>query len=384
MAYRLVEERGLIEELLFSGGHFPDNPRVERQLYDIYALFIKEIPDTTFLVTAETAPHLRRGLLERDVDTGDFKLYEGPYFVFTRDIFFCSCSFGKPVIQTTGYKMSVDFRDLVKAYTEEAGFEHRFREFIKAPGGNVIASDGKLFVAMQALLDTAYALFMMETNGRVSFDEHYDHFYSEARSMYRACFGGKIVEIGTRELPSIVGKVDEDQHIDMIMTLPTSDTALVASTELALGKLSKMKKARVKAMMKNIVLQTGKLTGEEILKVYKDENGREGVAEYLDLVAEQLKAQGYKVIRLPYMDHELDPEDGARRYIPPITYFNVIYHGGKVFVPFYDIPWDEEAFAVYRDLGYEVVPVPATILLSAGGGLRCITNVLRHSNNRRK
>ncbi|MCP4229760.1 MAG: agmatine deiminase family protein [bacterium] len=384
MGYRLVEERGEIEELLFSGGDFPDNPRVERQLYDIYALLVREVPDTAFLVTAEAAPHLRRGLLERDIETGDFKLYEGPHFVFARDIFFCSLSFGKPVIQTTGYKMSSGLRDVIKTYTEEAGLGHRYREFIKAPGGNVIASDGKLFVAMHALLDTAHALFMMETGGRVSFDEHFDHFYSESRSMYRACFGGEIVEIGTREIPSITGKVDEDQHLDMIMTFPTADTALVASTELALDRLSDMKKTRAKKMMTNIVLQTGKLTGEEILKVYKEENGRDSVAEYLDTVAGQLESRGYNVIRLPYLDHELEPSDGARRYIPPISYFNVLYHGKKVFVPVYDIHWDDEAIGVYRDLGYEVVPVPATILLSAGGGLRCISNVLRRRNMRGK
>jgi agmatine/peptidylarginine deiminase len=225
---------------------------------------------------------------------------------------------------------------------------------------------------------------MMETNGRVSFDKHFDHFFSESRSMYRACFGGEIVAIGTRDAPSITGKVDEDQHIDMILTFPTPDTALVASTKSALGKLYKMKKARVEEMMKGIVLQTGKLTGDEILEVYKYENGRNGVAEYLDTVAGQLESRGYNIIRLPYLDHELDPADGARRYIPPISYFNVLYHGKKVFVPVYDIPWDDEAIGVYRDLGYEVVPVPATILLSAGGGLRCISNVLRRRNKRGK
>ena len=105
MGYRLVEERGFIKELLFSGGYYPDNQIVESQLYDVYALFVREIPDTAFLVTAEAAPYLRRGLLERDIETGDFKLYEGPYFVFTRDLFFCTLSYGKSVMQTTGYKM---------------------------------------------------------------------------------------------------------------------------------------------------------------------------------------------------------------------------------------------------------------------------------------
>jgi len=319
MGYRLVEERGKIRKLLFSGGYFPDNDRVERKLYDIYALLVKEVPDTTFLVNAEAAPHLRRALLERGIETGDFKLSEGPYFVFARDLFFCSVSYGKPVIQTTGYEMSSNLRGIIKAYTEEAGFEHRYREFIKAAGGNVIASDGKLYIGMQSIMGTAYALFMMETNGRVAFNKHFDHFHSESRSMYRACFGGEIIEIGTTEKPSIIGKATEDHHIDIIMTLPTPDTALVASTELALGRLSEMKKTEVDDMMKGIVLQTGKLTGEEILKVYEEENSKDGVTEYLDNVANQLKSRGLNVIRLPYLDTELDPPGGARRYIPSIT-----------------------------------------------------------------
>ncbi len=380
MGYRLVEERGKIEELLFSGGFFPDNARVERQLYDIYALLIKHVPNTTFLLNTEAAPQLRRGLAERDIGTRDFMVREGPYFVFARDLFFCSLSYGKPVIQTTGYEMSSSFREVIKAYTEEIGIEHRNREFIRAAGGNVLAVNGKLYVAMQSILDSAYALFMMETNGRVAFNKHFDHFYSESRSMYRACFGGEVIEIGTVDTPSIVGVVNVDHHIDTIMTLPTPDTALVASTELALGKLSEMKKTELDDMMKGIVLQTGRLTSDEILDVYREENGIDGVTEYLNIVALQLKSRGLNVIRLPYLDTELNPPGGARRYIPQISYFNVLYHGDKVFVPVYDIPWDDEAVGVYRDLGYEVVPVPATALMSAHGGLRCISNVLRRSN----
>ena len=197
--------------------------------------------------------------------------------------------------------------------------------------------------------------------------------------MYRACFGGEIDEIGTADYPSIVGRLDPTHHIDMVLTLPTPDTAIVASTVLALDILFEQSEKERLEFGTKITQQTGKFTAQRIIDMYRNQDKKAKIEKYLECIVNMLEEQGRKVFRLPFLDAQIDPPKGVRSYVPPITYTNVLYNEKKVYVPELRIPFDDIAFGIYRDLGYEVVPIPCTALLSAQGGLRCISNVTKRS-----
>lgn len=90
-----------------------------------------------------------------------------------------------------------------------------------------------------------------------------------------------------------------------------------------------------------------------------------------DRVATQLAAHGLQVTRMPV----LHGEDGEM-----LTWTNVVRdrHGGRsrVYVPDYGIPYlDRLARRVWRELGFDVFPVPSAGIISHGGAVRCVTNV---------
>lgn len=77
----------------------------------------------------------------------------------------------------------------------------------------------------------------------------------------------------------------------------------------------------------------------------------------------QLSQLGYEVVLLP------QPQLGKYR-----TYVNSLLLNGKVFVPVFEEPNDEEALAVYRSQGLEVFPVNSESLSDQGNGsVHCIT-----------
>ncbi len=75
-----------------------------------------------------------------------------------------------------------------------------------------------------------------------------------------------------------------------------------------------------------------------------------------------LEAAGYKVTRLPR------PEE------PMETYVNALFTNGTVFMPSYDESTDDDAEAVYKSLGFKVVPLSSSDLSNNGkGSIHCIT-----------
>lgn len=96
-------------------------------------------------------------------------------------------------------------------------------------------------------------------------------------------------------------------------------------------------------------------------------------------VEAELRAAGFRVDRLPILHGE---PLGTERRGSIVNWNNAVLtvREGmrRAYVPHYR--WagvDERAHAVWRDRGWEVVPVDVRAAISRGGGVRCLTQVLR-------
>jgi hypothetical protein len=100
-------------------------------------------------------------------------------------------------------------------------------------------------------------------------------------------------------------------------------------------------------------------------------------AKKFDAVAEQLAADGYKVVRIPVI-----PDVPARVYV---TYVNVILDGAReaggkptCYLPNFRgaEAMNEAAVGVWEGLGYRVVTIDCTDVFTKGGTLHCLVNVM--------
>ncbi|MBX3172467.1 MAG: agmatine deiminase family protein [Candidatus Eremiobacteraeota bacterium] len=104
-----------------------------------------------------------------------------------------------------------------------------------------------------------------------------------------------------------------------------------------------------------------------------------GVTEKYQRAAQQLTAQGYRVVRLPNLC-------GVGLSTPYLTYNNVLlenYAGARrVYLPVYDVPpLDDRAREIYRSHGFQVVDMPsARLSTKLWGAIRCATGELRVSD----
>jgi hypothetical protein len=90
-----------------------------------------------------------------------------------------------------------------------------------------------------------------------------------------------------------------------------------------------------------------------------------------DSVADELRRAGHRVIKLPFATTTRD-----RVYL---TYNNVVLSGRRVFMPVFDAPSDDEAEAVWRGEGFEVIRIPCGAIYGRGGTVHCLVNVLERS-----
>lgn len=90
-----------------------------------------------------------------------------------------------------------------------------------------------------------------------------------------------------------------------------------------------------------------------------------------DAVAAELAARGLLVARVPLVSLP----NGRL-----LSWTNVVTEsrdGAVAYVPAYGVPQDQAAHAVWRRLGFRVVPIDCATLVAWGGAVRCLTNVLR-------
>jgi agmatine/peptidylarginine deiminase len=114
-------------------------------------------------------------------------------------------------------------------------------------------------------------------------------------------------------------------------------------------------------------------------------------AALLDQVASQLEAEGYTVVRIPQPDQEPQAvtreilehhissdylkRTATRELLVTYSYTNSLLVNGKVLMPAYGFPTDEEARAVYEQvlLDYEVVLIDCSQVIEWGGAIHCTT-----------
>jgi hypothetical protein len=97
---------------------------------------------------------------------------------------------------------------------------------------------------------------------------------------------------------------------------------------------------------------------DEVLKPLPQKQMLTSVPEYKN----DLQALGYEVILLP-------PLEGTYR-----TYVNSLIVNNIVFMPIYNVPEDEEAKQIYKDLGYKVIPIKSANLSDYyNGSVHCQT-----------
>lgn len=99
-------------------------------------------------------------------------------------------------------------------------------------------------------------------------------------------------------------------------------------------------------------------------------------ATRFDRVAIELVARGFHVVRVPVV---VLPGGGSY-----VTYTNAVFDrdaaGKIVYLPTYRMPaLDDAAAALYRELGYRVVPIDVSTMYTMNGSLGCLVNVLARS-----
>ena len=85
----------------------------------------------------------------------------------------------------------------------------------------------------------------------------------------------------------------------------------------------------------------------------------------------QADGSPYRLTALPWPDPVMN-EDGERL---PATYANFLIINAAVLVPTYDVPQDEQALAVFRDIfpDREIIAIPCRPLVEQHGSLHCVT-----------
>jgi len=170
-----------------------------------------------------------------------------------------------------------------------------------------------------------------------------------------------------------------DHHVAMFMMTAGDGAVLVGDPSLAKGLLREGEAPAEPS--------PGRADGSAGASPSRDGFGRglcptgggadfsEATQRLFDAVAEQCRAAGYRVTRIPTV-----PGCDARTYL---TYLNVVIDqrdGHRiVYLPVYNaVPrLNEAAAAVWRSLGYEVQPVDCSAVYSHFGTLGCLVNVLR-------
>jgi hypothetical protein len=104
--------------------------------------------------------------------------------------------------------------------------------------------------------------------------------------------------------------------------------------------------------------------------------GQETQARF-DAVARACTRAGYRVVRMPVV-----PDRDGRTWLTPLNGILEQRDGKKrVFMPVYDgaMGLAAEATRIWKDLGYQVMPIDCSATYRHFGSLRCLVNVLRRT-----
>ncbi|HEX5138191.1 MAG TPA: agmatine deiminase family protein [Planctomycetota bacterium] len=170
---------------------------------------------------------------------------------------------------------------------------------------------------------------------------------ADVRSRIEDVFGRRLVVVADADSPLA------REHVDMYIGVAGPKTLLLGDPRAALAALDEGDDPR----------EFGRFKREKQL----------ALAEAYDVIEARLKEEGFEVRRIPI----LHAEDGVI-----LTWTNaVVETRGKtrrVYMPRYGLKrLDAIAQGVWKDLGWEPVPISAEAVIVLGGGVRCVTNTRR-------
>ena len=211
-------------------------------------------------------------------------------------------------------------------------------------GGNVVANEQHVFIGTNLFTDNA---------NRFPTPEYM------SQELLRT-FG--------RQAITVQGKDGEVPwcHTDMYLTPVTNNLVLVANPSEGIALLGGATRCDARKGDQPVELS------------FNLTDARSPLQRRFDDVADQVRARGYEVRRIPaLMNVEQDWM---------VTYNNVLMdeRNGRrsVYMPVYNIPLlDQAAAQVYQDLGFDVYGIDVSAIFRLGGAIRCLANVtLRQSH----
>lgn len=213
-------------------------------------------------------------------------------------------------------------------------------------GGNVLASEKRVFVGASVLQDNA------SLGAR-----------DKIESVLAELFGLPVVLVGDDKGKTPIA------HLDMFVTILDDKNVLVGSPTLAVDILKVADEASKKGLRERLFILPE--VGDEKVSTSIVERGPS-----FDSIAKSLSQAGVHVERIPYAD--------SRGGDFVVTYNNVIQEqrDGRhiVYMPTYEIPaLDEAARKTYEKLGCDVKPIDVAPISHLLGAVHCLTNVTERS-----
>lgn len=245
-------------------------------------------------------------------------------------------------------------------------------------GGNIISGDKKAIIGNLTIEDMIQKL-KIETGNREEL----------IKNLIESKIDKKLIIVGKDNPDTQVLEKQPISHIDLMVTLIDDNTAILASNYLAVNTLLKLSKEEMALQSKEFEDACGVHNMDDydqpLLNFYID-TYYESVTDMdynyehnLNSIEKELNNAGIKTIRVPFL-----PPIG--NVYPIVTYNNSLIEGGKsqkkVFLPVYNIKsLDEIAKNVYKQLGFEVIPIEVAAISRSLGALRCMSLVIDRMAN---
>jgi hypothetical protein len=273
-------------------------------------------------------------------------------------------------------------RAMARALADHLGWPHAVSG-LDFEGGNIVADERRAFVGAETIRANAVRLEVDDADVARRFERE---------------LGLPVLVVGP--LPQPVG------HIDMVLTpLGAGRLALAdpgRGAEIAERELEGSP-AGVEAFERACEAAFFGIPG---VRVLRDPDGKElrapplvgatkeaashcrSLAAVFDRLAEDLRREGYSVVRVPFLAGAREapreavdgerPEDGGGPGYPTLTYNNVLLEEGRVYLARYGLEaLDSAARRVFEEQGFEARPVDGLAVSAMyGGSLRCNVKVL--------
>ncbi len=192
-------------------------------------------------------------------------------------------------------------------------------------------------------------------------------------------YDNKIVVLGADNPATPTKERPATFHVDMGTTPIDGNQVLVGDPSAAIAIINSMTPQERAAHNRSLNEQLGLPAGYDSMGELVKENTVKtpDLQHQFDDNARVIGNEGFEIGRLPYLQ-------GPPR-MSWVTYNNCLMESYKkpdgtavrrVFLPVYDLPkLDQAAMEVYKEKGFEVVPLKLAAVTAMRGAIRCISNV---------